>query len=65
MVMTFFLTPVWLIYWWARFGEIRTADVDYAAAKRNWTVSLFLWLLMMAVLFTMVVLPIVLTAIRS
>ena len=65
MVMTFFSTPVWLIYWWARFGEIRTADVDYAAAKRNWIISLFLWLLMMAVLFFMVLIPVVLSLVRS
>jgi hypothetical protein len=65
LLMTFLSTPVWLIYWWARFGEIKTADVDYAAAKRNWFISLFLWLLMLAVLFFMVVVPIVLWAIQS
>ena len=65
MVMTFFSTPIWLIYWWARFGGIKTADVDYAAAKRNWIISLFLWLLMLAVLFFMVVLPLALSAISS
>ena len=65
LVVTFFSTPVWLIYWWARFGSIKTADVDYATAKRNWIISLFLWLLMLAVLFFMVVLPIVWSAVRS
>jgi hypothetical protein len=65
MLMTFFSTPLWLIYWWARFGGIKTADVDYATAKRNWIISLFLWLLMLAVLFFMVLLPVALSLVRS
>jgi hypothetical protein len=60
MVLTFFSAPVWLIYWWIRFGSIRTSDVDYATAKRNWIISLFLWLLMLAVLFFLTILPLVL-----
>ena len=44
MALTFFSAPVWLVYWWIRFGLIRISDVDYATAKRNWIISLFLWL---------------------
>jgi hypothetical protein len=57
MVMTFFSAPVWIIYWGARFGSLKTKDVDYASARRNWIISLFLWLLMLAVLFFRVVAP--------
>ena len=65
MVMTFFSAPVWIIYWWARFGSLKTKDVDYASARRNWIISLFLWLLMLAVLFFRVVVPLALDAFFS
>ena len=65
MVVTFFTAPVWLIYWWVRFGLIKTADVDYATARRNWIISLFLWLLMLAVFFALIVLEFAYTAFSS
>jgi hypothetical protein len=49
LAMTFFSTPVWLAYWWLRFGRIKTADVDYARAQRNCLIATALWLLMFAV----------------
>jgi hypothetical protein len=64
MAMTFFSAPVWLTYWWIRFGGIKTADIDFAAARRNWIISLFLWLLMLAVFFYLIVLPLALVAFR-
>jgi len=64
MLLAFLSAPVWLAYWWIRFARIKTADVDFAAAKRNWIISLFLWLLMFAVFFFFIILPLASVAFR-
>jgi hypothetical protein len=46
-----------------RFGTIKTRDVDYARAKRNWLIALVLWLLMVAIFLIRFVL--ILLATRS
>ena len=65
MLVTFLSAPAWIIYWGVRFVGIKTTDVDYVTARRNWIISLFLWLLMLAVLFFIAVVPVVLFALRS
>ena len=40
----FFAIPVWLIYWQVKFGRIQTPDPDYKRAKRDWLISLLIWL---------------------
>jgi hypothetical protein len=57
LAITFFSAPVWLAYWWGRFSRIKTADVDFSTAKRNWIISFFLWILMIAVLCLLMILP--------
>jgi hypothetical protein len=49
LAMTFFSSPVWLVYWWFRFGRIKTADVDYSCAGRNWTTAFLLWFSMFVI----------------
>lgn len=65
LLVTFFAVPAWLIYWGARFAGIKTRDVDYATARRTWIISIFLWVLMLAVLFFLSVLPVVWFALSS
>ena|SRR5689334_6915398 len=45
MVIGFIAVPPWLIYWQIKYGRIKTADIDYKRAKRNWLGALGLWLL--------------------
>lgn len=40
----FVALPVWLVYWQLRFGRMNTKDVDYRRAKRDWLISVFIWL---------------------
>ena len=53
MLIGFIAVPAWLIYWQIKFGRIKTADVDYKRAKRNWLGALGLWLLMIPVVLIM------------
>ena len=42
---TLFLgVPLWLIYWYPKYGRIETSDPDYKLAKRDWRAALFLWI---------------------
>jgi uncharacterized membrane protein len=50
MVIGFVVVPPWLIYWQIKFGRIKTADIDYKRAKRNWLGALVLWLLLLIIL---------------
>ena len=50
MFLLFFLIPIRLIMWQAKFGGIQTADLDYKRAKPSLLAALGLWLLMMIVL---------------
>lgn len=40
----FFVIPVWLIVWQVKFGNLKTADVDYGRAKRDRFIALLIWL---------------------
>ncbi|HEU4933435.1 MAG TPA: hypothetical protein VFT48_15230 [Pyrinomonadaceae bacterium] len=40
----FFTVPVWLIIWQVRFRGLETQDPDYQTAKRDWFISLIIWL---------------------
>ena len=40
----FFAVPVWLITWQIKFRGLETPDPDYKIAKRDWLVSLIIWL---------------------
>ena len=50
MVIGFIVVPPWLIYWQIKFGRIKTADIDYKRAERNWLGALVLWLLLLLIL---------------
>lgn len=56
MMLAFLSAPFWLIYWRVRFGRIKTPDVDYRRAKRNWRISVGLWVLMLAVFVVPIIL---------
>ena len=51
----FIVTSVSMILWQFRYGRISTSDIDYKRATRNWTITLFLCLLMTV----MILIPIV------
>ena len=40
----FFGVPVWLVYWYPKYGRLKTQDPDYKLAKRDWRTALFLWI---------------------
>ena len=40
----FFAIPVWLIMWQVRFRKLETPDPDYKTAKRDWLITLIIWL---------------------
>ena len=40
----FFAIPVWLIMWQVRFRNLETPDPDYKTAKRDWLITLIIWL---------------------
>ncbi len=48
-IALFFVVLVKLVIWQVRFGSIRTSDIDYKQAYRNWIISLVLWLLMIII----------------
>jgi len=52
----FFAIPVWLIMWQVRFRNLETADPDYKTAKRDWVITLIIWLpaLLLAVISILV-----------
>jgi hypothetical protein len=54
MVIGFIVVPPWLIYWQIKFGRIKTADVDYKRANRNWFGALVLWLLLLIILVVLI-----------
>jgi hypothetical protein len=56
MLVTFVAASFWLVYWHIRFARIKTADVDYSRAGRNWNTALLLWLLMLAVFLAPIIL---------
>ena len=35
--------PVWLVYWYPKYGRLKTRDPDYARAKRDWKTAVALW----------------------
>lgn len=35
--------PFMLFRWWGKYGRIKTSDVDFASARRNWKIALLLW----------------------
>jgi hypothetical protein len=43
-LITFFVVLVMLIRWMVKFGGLKTADPDFARAKRSRNVALILWL---------------------
>jgi hypothetical protein len=45
----FILFPISLVIWQVRYGSIRTSDVDFKTAYRNWIIALVLWVLMLIV----------------
>ena len=36
--------PVWLVYWYPKYGRLKTRDPDYALAKRDWKTAVALWI---------------------
>jgi hypothetical protein len=36
--------PLWLVYWYPKYGRLETADPDYQLAKRDWKIALYLWI---------------------
>ena len=40
----FFAIPIWLITWQVKFRGLETRDPDYTTAKRDWRISLIIWL---------------------
>jgi hypothetical protein len=40
----FFAVPVWLIMWQVKFRGLETPDPDYKTAKRDWLITLIIWL---------------------
>jgi len=54
-IILFFVVPVKLVIWQVRYGTIRTSDIDYKQAYRNWLISLGLWLLMIFVPLVLIV----------
>ena len=40
----FFAVPIWLITWQIKFRDLETQDQDYKTAKRDWLISLIIWL---------------------
>jgi hypothetical protein len=36
--------PIWLVYWYPKYGRLKTQDPDYKLAKRDWRTALFLWI---------------------
>ena len=40
----FFTVPAWLISWQVKYRGLETADPDYKTAKRDWLISLIIWL---------------------
>lgn len=36
--------PLWLIYWYPKYGRLETSDPDYKLAKRDWKITLLLWI---------------------
>jgi hypothetical protein len=47
VIVLFVVVVVKLIIWQVRYGSIRTTDVDYKQAYRNWIIALALWGLML------------------
>lgn len=54
LVLLFFIVPVRLVMWQARYGGLKTDDVDYRQARRNALTALALWVLMIVVPFVMI-----------
>jgi hypothetical protein len=40
----FFGVPVWLVTWQVEFRSLETPDPDYKTAKRDWFITLIIWL---------------------
>lgn len=36
--------PIWLVYWYPKYGRLKTRDPDYALAKRDWKTAVALWI---------------------
>jgi hypothetical protein len=51
----FFVVLVKLIIWQVRYGSIRTSDVDFKQANRNWIIALVLWGLMLIVPIVLII----------
>ncbi len=49
MLLGFFIVPIRLLYWQIKYGAIKTTDVDFKRAKRNWIMALVLWLLLLVI----------------
>jgi hypothetical protein len=43
-IVLFFAVPIWLLTWQIRFRGLETPDPDYITAKRDWLISLIIWL---------------------
>ena len=55
-----FLIPLSLIYWQISYGQLKTADADYAKTKRDRVIALLLWLPASAIEILIIVARIVL-----
>jgi hypothetical protein len=55
VLVLFFVVPIRLVIWQVKYGGIKTADVDYARAKRNLLVSLGLWMLMIVATVVLII----------
>jgi hypothetical protein len=61
----FFIVLVKLIIWQGRYGAIKTSDVDFKQAYRNWIIALVLWLLMLIIPIGLIILYVGLIAATS
>jgi hypothetical protein len=50
----FIVVPVRLVIWAVKYGGVKTEDVDYKRAWRNWATALVLWLLMPVVFVVLI-----------
>lgn len=56
LLLGFFIVPIRLFYWQIKYGAIKTTDVDYKSAKRNWIMALVLWLLLLVIAVVLIML---------
>lgn len=49
------VVPIWSLIWWIKYGRIGSDDRDLKRAKRNLTVSIGLWILLIAAIVALTI----------